>query len=251
MLSALQQLRKKPSASSPPSAASAPGEEPASVLFCALRAAAAASETELHAALLRYPHLSLRHSPGAGRTLFAAQAFAAGQEVLAERAFASCNPALARGDDAALLASLRVHVRDCTLAAALPFFLQLEPNRSALATPGVCDAACARALIAPAIHRNGFMVRGDLQLCQLVASFSNHSCVPNIATDFRLAEDGVPELLFRAARSIAIGEELLHSYVDCSADLVDRRLRLAPYGFECACAACQREEQQEAQTLVS
>lgn len=243
MLGALQQLRKRP-APSPPPAASAPGEaEPASVLFCALRAAAAESEKALRAALLRHPRLSLRSSPGAGRTLFAAEAFAAGQEVLAERAFASCNPAQARGDDAALLATLRVHVGDCTLAAALPLFLQLEPNRSALAAPGVGDAATARALIAPAIHLNGFMVRGDLQLSLLVASFSNHSCEPNIHTAFRLAQDGMPELLFRAARGIAAGEELLHSYVDCSADLTDRRLRLSPYGFVCQCAACQREEQ--------
>ncbi len=202
-----------------------------------------------------FPHLGLRtHASAAGRSLVAARALRAGEQVLREAAFASCRPLAARGSDAALVDGLVVHVGNGSLAAALPLFLQLQPNPQALAAAaaaaerggggGSDSSATALALIAPAIHTNGFTMAEDLQLSVLVGSLSNHSCEPNIATSLEAAQGGgggAPVLLFTALRDIAAGEELLHSYIDASAGLRDRQARLQQYGFVCACGACARE----------
>jgi hypothetical protein len=191
-------------------------------------------------ALALLPHLCLQCSPASGRSLHASTWLAAGSVVLEEPAFASLDPSLHRGDDRRALGTLAVHVGDGTLLAALPYYLQLEPNYSLLQAHqlGSATAATAQALFPAAVHTNGFTVKDNLQLCVLVASLSNHSCVPNIATSYRLSESGQPSILFTALRNIAAGEEITHSYVDSSTDVTDRRLRLAPYGFLCTCAAC-------------
>ena len=111
----------------------------------------------------------------------------------------------------------------------------------------------------------------SLELFLLLPAMSNHSCEPNVryevewapllsdvsaaqqhdesssdATSSSTSSDRdicyVPQLSFVATRDIAAGEEVCHSYVDPTADVEDRRVRLrAGYGFACNCAKCERE----------
>ena len=239
MLHALHKLRAQGAQQAPPPPAAAAPPGASAALLTGLRAARDALP-DLPAHIARcHPLVALGERPGAGRGLFARGALRAGDQVLREAAFASCNPARARGDDAALVNGLAVHVGAGALADALPLVLALQPNRAALAAPGGSDCASALALFAPAIHCNGFTLRDDLQLLLLVAAFSNHSCVPNVASALAPgSSSGPPELVLTALRDIAAGEELLHAYVDPAAPTRDRQARLQGYGFVCACAAC-------------
>ena len=173
---------------------------------------------------------------------------------LREAAFASVRVHRGtRGSDGALVDTLRVYAGDGSAASALPFYLQQEPNLSAMEEAEHAGAASGAgssgsavsslSLFAPALHRNGFVVGEGLMLSVLLASLTNHSCEPNVAS--RLGEDGgggAPELEFTALRDIAAGEQLLLSYIDCSLGFSARRERLtAGFGFHCACPRCVRE----------
>jgi hypothetical protein len=246
MLHALHKVRRTQGAQqlAPPEPAAPPSlPRPSAALLTGLCAAHASLPGLAAHAARCHPLVQVRERPGAaGRGLFARCALRAGAEVLREAAFASCDPQRARGDDAALVDGLAVHVGAGALADALPLVLQLQPNRAALAAAaagagGGSDCATALALFAPAIHCNGFTLRDDLQVLLLVAAFSNHSCVPNVATAL-VPGSSPPQVTFRALRDIAEGEELLHAYVDPAAPTRDRQARLESYGFVCACAAC-------------
>jgi hypothetical protein len=70
-----------------------------------------------------------------------------------------------------------------------------------------------------------------------LASGLNHSCAPNCEVAF--AEDNAVFVV--ATRDVALGEELTISYVDASGADRERREELREtYGFECACARCER-----------
>ena len=70
-----------------------------------------------------------------------------------------------------------------------------------------------------------------------LASGLNHSCAPNCEVAF--AEDNAVFVV--ATRDVALGEELTISYVDASGADDERREELREtYGFECACARCER-----------
>jgi hypothetical protein len=204
-----------------------------------------------------HPHLALGRRPAFGRCTFAARALPAGATVLREAAFASVRVHQGtRGSDGALVNTLRVYAGDGSVASALPFYLQQEPNLSAMeeaehaggasgAGGGSGASVSSLSLFAPALHRNGFVVGEDLMLSVLLASLTNHSCEPNVAS--RLGAGlagggGAPELEFTALRDIAAGEQLLLSYIDCSLGFAARRERLtAGFGFHCACSRCVRE----------
>jgi hypothetical protein len=254
----------------PPAAALlAPASAPAASALHFTRAAqqcAYAAHRDLPALMARsHPHLALGHRPAFGRCTFAARALPAGATVLREAAFASVRlHAGTRGCDGALVDTLRVYVGDGSAAAALPYFLQQEPNMSAMeeleqqqqqphagassssnsSSGSSSSSSSAQSLFAPALHRNGFIVGEDLMLSVLLASLTNHSCEPNVASRLGAGQGGggAPELVFTALRDIAAGEQLLLSYIDCSQGFAARRERLtAGFGFHCACARCVRE----------
>ena len=242
----------------PPAPAAAAASAPVSQLSFTRAALqrAFASHRDLPALMARtHPHLALGRRPAFGRCTFAARALPAGATVLREAAFASVRVHHGtRGSDGALVDTLRVYAGDGSVASALPFYLQQEPNLSAMeevehagaasAAGGSGSAVSSLSLFAPALHRNGFVVGEGLMLSVLLASLTNHSCEPNVES--RLGADGggggAPELEFTALRDIAAGEQLLLSYVDCSLGFAARRERLtAGFGFHCACPRCVRE----------
>jgi hypothetical protein len=208
------------------------------------------------------PGVSLHSAPGRGRFLVATRAFAAGEVILRERAFAGLDYTVSRGDDRAIVGALRADIpRDDVLAR----FLQLEPTRSRMEASSSSSPLPLLSIIAPPVHWNGFQThvgagraRIPIQLCTTACSMFNHTCEPNVAyeaadDDGRVVEgptdDGrprprrpLPVVTFSATRPIAVGEEVTFSYVDAAADVVDRRLRLREgYGFDCDCRRCERE----------
>ena len=243
-----------------PAAAAAAAAAPVSQLTFSRAALqrAFASHRDLPALMARtHPHLALGRRPAFGRCTFAARALPAGATVLREAAFASVRVHHGtRGSDGALVDTLRVYAGDGSAASALPFYLQQEPNLSAMeeeehagaasgaGSSGSGSAVSSLSLFAPALHRNGFVVGEGLMLSVLLASLTNHSCEPNVASRLGTGLDGggAPELEFTALRDIAAGEQLLLSYVDCSLGFAARRERLtAGFGFHCACPRCVRE----------
>ncbi len=214
------------------------------------------------------PGLSLHSAPGRGRFLVATRAFAAGEVILRERAFAGLDYTVSRGDDRAIVGALRADIpRDDVLAR----FLQLEPTRSRIEASSSSSPLPLLSIIAPPVHWNGFQThvgagraRIPIQLCTTACSMFNHTCEPNVAYEAAdddgpvvegPADDGMPRpspssrprrplpvVTFSATRPIAVGEEVTFSYVDAAADVVDRRLRLREgYGFDCDCRRCERE----------
>lgn len=67
----------------------------------------------------------------------------------------------------------------------------------------------------------------------------NHSCRPNV----HVAENNNGFITVQAIRPIKAGEELLYSYIFGAGKLRDeRRAELRKWGFECACVACDGED---------
>jgi len=64
-----------------------------------------------------------------------------------------------------------------------------------------------------------------------------YSCSPNAEFEFSL---GSFSLQFHTLRDIKAGEEIFVSYTDVDVPAAERRERLAPYGFTCACNSCSR-----------
>ena len=265
MLSALNQLRLaargEAAASSParahtllPKAAHAGGGVSSTTRLTNLGPAFAGSrladiQAFLHA---EHPHLYAQ-SQLHGRALFSRTGIAMGSIFLEEAAFASCSTVGSRGDEEKLLNSLTVHVGDGSPQASLPYFLQLEPNRSLMeSSPSEPDrGATVLALFLPAIRRNGFLIgrEGSLLASIFVASFINHSCQPNAAFTTSVNAEGVPQIQFTALRDISRDEEIRISYIGPgeNADLHSRRLRLSHYGFHCTCPLCIKQSLEDPQ----
>jgi hypothetical protein len=67
------------------------------------------------------------------------------------------------------------------------------------------------------------------------ASLVNHACDPNL--DVVIGPEA--RIYLRARRTIAAGEDLSIAYLDCSAPVAERRMRLQhSYGFTCECRLC-------------
>ncbi len=81
------------------------------------------------------------------------------------------------------------------------------------------------------------------------AALMNHSCAPNVVLcyGFALGKDAAPSPTAQIVRTLLPlkkGDELLHSYVDVTKSVSDRRKELnAQYSFSCNCSACDVEEQ--------
>ena len=93
-----------------------------------------------------------------------------------------------------------------------------------------------------------------LELCDVLPYFDGlaifdkisvmqHSCVPNVINKF--GEDFTAEVT--ALRDIEVGEELVHSYIECEADYARRSRILQLWGFSngCECSACRQKQDLE------
>jgi hypothetical protein len=71
----------------------------------------------------------------------------------------------------------------------------------------------------------------------IVASYMNHSCVPNAEKEY------IGDLMvLRATRHIKAGDEVIHSYVQVDSDFEGRRKSLLEvWGFVCDCGLCVAE----------
>ncbi|KAJ1459683.1 hypothetical protein M885DRAFT_510870 [Pelagophyceae sp. CCMP2097] len=101
--------------------------------------------------------------------------------------------------------------------------------------------ALVRSLVA-AGRRANFCVADDLlhavsAACCPLGALLNHSCDPNTVVAWTV-DGGADVQHFIVTRSIAVGEELTHSYVDCGAPTAQRTAALARYGFSCVCKRC-------------
>uniref|UniRef100_A0A7S4F8A8 SET domain-containing protein n=1 Tax=Chrysotila carterae TaxID=13221 RepID=A0A7S4F8A8_CHRCT len=67
---------------------------------------------------------------------------------------------------------------------------------------------------------------------------ANHDCDPNAEVHF-CDESALATLV--ATRSIAKGEEICISYIECKAPLQTRRTELREYGFLCSCRKCSQQ----------
>eukprot|EP01034_Spumella_vulgaris_P022297 gene22297-28413_t len=90
---------------------------------------------------------------------------------------------------------------------------------------------------------NNFGVTDDLLACVGVgvyphAALLNHSCTPNCVLRYSLLPSG-PLLEIVALRDIGAGEELCHSYCDCTFPRALRQHNLrSTFGFDCHCELC-------------
>ena len=73
-------------------------------------------------------------------------------------------------------------------------------------------------------------------------SHLNHSCRPNIAVRHLDQRTALSRIMIVAKRDIAVGEELLVTYVDPSLGVRERGSQLGAWGFgECDCERCVEE----------
>jgi hypothetical protein len=75
----------------------------------------------------------------------------------------------------------------------------------------------------------------------IVASYMNHSCVPNAEKEY------IGDLMvLRATREIKAGDEVVHTYVQVDSDFEGRRKSLLEvWGFVCDCGLCAAERGDE------
>merc|ERR1712083_691234 len=66
-------------------------------------------------------------------------------------------------------------------------------------------------------------------------ALTNHSCFPNIYID----QETSCELVAKTRRPIALGEQIVSSYIELLANPVERQQKLLDeYGFACVCIRC-------------
>jgi hypothetical protein len=81
------------------------------------------------------------------------------------------------------------------------------------------------------------------------ASYFNHSCAPNCGYHFRIDEAG-STIFMVAERDIAVGEEVMISYIEHTEPLAERKMQLMQYGFTCRCSKCSEEGRGNAPPLA-
>lgn len=93
-------------------------------------------------------------------------------------------------------------------------------------------------------HCNNFGIVDDLINCIGSAEYPatallNHSCAPNCILRYNISSAQGPVVEVVAIKAIEIGEELCHSYTDCSSPTSLRQQRLRDiYRFSCQCKLC-------------
>ena len=77
-------------------------------------------------------------------------------------------------------------------------------------------------------------------------SHLNHSCIPNISVRHLDQRTALSRITIIAKRDIAVGEELVITYVDPSLGVRKRRSQLGAWGFgQCDCVRCVEEDKEE------
>jgi len=77
-------------------------------------------------------------------------------------------------------------------------------------------------------------------------SHLNHSCIPNISVRHLDQRTALSRITIIAKRDIAVGEELVITYVDPSLGVRERRSQLGAWGFgQCGCERCVEEDKGE------
>ena len=76
-----------------------------------------------------------------------------------------------------------------------------------------------------------------------MTSMMNHSCRPNCLHQFVFETGRPPRLLMKVIAPVAVGEEMLYSYVPLYQSTTARKQQLyAAYSFECQCHRCQMHD---------
>jgi hypothetical protein len=71
----------------------------------------------------------------------------------------------------------------------------------------------------------------------------NHNCSPNVSVRHVDQRTALSRITVIAKRNIAVGEELVVTYVDPSLGVRERRSQLVAWGFgQCDCERCVEEE---------
>jgi hypothetical protein len=71
----------------------------------------------------------------------------------------------------------------------------------------------------------------------------NHSCNPNVSARHPDRRTALSRITVIAERDVAVGEELIVTYVDPSLGVCERRSQLVAWGFgQCYCERCVKEE---------
>ncbi|EFX03679.1 oxysterol-binding protein [Grosmannia clavigera kw1407] len=83
------------------------------------------------------------------------------------------------------------------------------------------------------LRSNGYNTQDGRVAIYPKAALVNHDCRPNVFNT-----DVAGRRVIMATRDIAVGEELLTTYVPLLADTTTRQRRLIQYGFHCSCVAC-------------
>ena len=77
-------------------------------------------------------------------------------------------------------------------------------------------------------------------------SHLNHSCIPNISVRHLDQRTPLSRITIIVKRDIAVGEELVITYVDPSQGVRERRSQLGAWGFgQCDCDRCVEEDKEE------
>jgi hypothetical protein len=73
----------------------------------------------------------------------------------------------------------------------------------------------------------------------------NHSCNPNVSARHPDRRTALSRITVIAERDVAVGEELIVTYVDPSLGVCERRSQLVAWGFgQCYCERCVKEERE-------
>jgi tetratricopeptide (TPR) repeat protein len=203
-------------------------------------------------------NVEVKSSPGKGRGLFATRDLEAGEVIMAEKSFC-----IVWANEEEALTSMTYDFRDDRIRvfpaglckavvrrlidnpSQVSKFLDLYGDYRGTESKGQSgrDGDWGKAIDVFQVHdvvaRNAFGPdpRSASAGLWILASYINHSCLPNSEKEY------VGDLmLLRATRSIAAGEEILHAY-DLSSDY-DARVEalMRTWGFSCDCKLCVAEK---------
>ncbi|EMD31234.1 hypothetical protein CERSUDRAFT_60284 [Gelatoporia subvermispora B] len=195
------------------------------------------------------PAHQIAPSVGAGLGMFATRAIRAHELIFAERPLllmpAAFWPTQGRGFDRESMIAHSNEMLKCAIKRMTP------ANRAAYCALSNSHLRDGSPELFGILRTNGFSVgerlrevitqlpEGPMGMFTVIGkelSRINHSCSPNSHVDFDLCS---LSLRVSAVRNIAEGEEITTMYCDLLDPCTTRRRTLSPYGFTCACEACQ------------